>query len=66
MSQPIIMANSSRSSKAKVADELANKGYCGSKKIYYYGIKVHILGFKRSGTLPLPEYIGVTPASNHD
>jgi hypothetical protein len=65
-SMPIIMANGKRSSKAKVASEFANKGYCGSKDTYYYGVKVHILGFKRSGTLPLPEFIGLTPASNHD
>jgi len=65
-SMPIIMAQEKRSSKAKVAPNLANKGYCGSKGCYYYGVKIHILGFKRSGTLPLPEYIGLTPASNHD
>ena len=65
-SMPIIMANAKRSSKAKVAQEFANKGYCSSKGIYYYGVKVHILGFKQPGTLPLPEYIGLTPASNHD
>lgn len=65
-SMPIIMANSKRSSKAKVAPEIANKGYCGSKDIYYYGVKIQVLGFKRPGTLPLPELIGLTPASNHD
>jgi hypothetical protein len=65
-SMPIIMANAKRSSRAKVANEFANKGYCSSKGIYYYGVKLHILGFKRAGTLPLPEYIGLTPASNHD
>jgi len=63
---PIIMASSKRSSKAKVALEFANKGYCGSKAFYYHGVKVHILGLKRTGTLPLPQYIGLTPASNHD
>ena len=65
-SLPIIMANAKRSSKAKVANEFANKGYCSSKGIYYYGVKVHILGLKRTNTLPLPDYIGVTPASDHD
>jgi hypothetical protein len=39
---------------------------CGSKNCYYYGVKVHILGLRRLGTLPLPQYIGLTPASNHD
>jgi len=65
-SMPIIMAKEKRSSKAKVATELANKGYCGSKGFYYYGVKIHFLGFSCPGTLPLPDYIGVTPASDHD
>ena len=65
-SLPIIMANAKRSTKAKVANEFANKGYCSSKGIYYYGVKVHVLAFKRTNTLPLPDYIGVTPASDHD
>jgi DNA-binding response OmpR family regulator len=65
-SMPIILANAKRSSKAKVANQLANKGYCASKGIYYYGVKIHILGLKREGTLPLPEYIGLTSASDHD
>jgi Transposase DDE domain len=65
-SVPIIMANAKRSSHAKVANEFANKGYCASKGIWYYGVKVHISGIGRRRTLPLPEYIGVTPASDHD
>jgi len=65
-SMPIILAKEKRSSLAKVAPEIANKGYCASKGYYYYGVKIHVLGFKRSGTLPLPEYIGLTSASNHD
>lgn len=65
-SLPIIMANAKRSSRAKVASEFANKGYCASKDIWYYGVKIHILGIKRHKTLPLPEYIGITPASDHD
>ena len=65
-SMPIILANAKRSSNAKVANELANKGYCSSKGIYYYGVKIHILGLKREATLPLPEYIGLTSASDHD
>ncbi|NJL60185.1 MAG: IS982 family transposase [Desulfobacteraceae bacterium] len=63
---PIIIANEKRSSGAKVAEGFANKGYCASKNIWYYGVKVHISGIGRHKTLPLPEYIGVTPASDHD
>lgn len=65
-SMPIILANAKRSSRAKVANQFANKGYCASKGIYYYGVKIHILGLKREKILPLPVYIGLTPASDHD
>ena len=65
-SMPISLAKAKRSASAKVAPELANKGYCASKGLYYYGVKVHLLGLRRPGTLPVPEYMGVTPASDHD
>lgn len=65
-SMPIIMANEKRSKRAKVAPRLANKGYCASKQMYFYGVKLHVLGVRRAGTMPLPEYIGVTPGSEHD
>ncbi len=66
-SMPVIMANAKRSSRAKVAaEEIARKGYCSSKGIWYYGVKLHVLGIKRKGTMPLPEYIGVTGADAHD
>lgn len=63
---PVIMANAKRSSRAKVANEFANKGYCASKNLWYYGIKVHIMGIRRTRTLPLADFIGVTPAGDHD
>lgn len=65
-SLPIHLAHAKRSSGACVASEIANKGYCASKDEYYYGVKVHILGLRRPGTLPLPDYIGLTAASDHD
>ena len=65
-SMPVIIANAKRSSSAKVANNFANKGYCSSKDIWYYGVKLHILGIKRDKMLPLPEFIGLTPASDHD
>jgi len=48
-SMPIILAKGKRSAKAKVANQGANKGYCASKDIYYYGGKLHILDLKREG-----------------
>jgi hypothetical protein len=45
---------------------LANSGYCSTKKLYYHGVKIHAIGDYRPGTLPLPRYIGVTPAGMND
>lgn len=63
---PLVMAQGKRSSKARVAKEFANKGYCASKCFWYYGVKIHVLGLKREKRLPIPEFIGLTPASEHD
>ena len=63
-SLPIVLAKNSRSSKANVARELADKGYYSSKKMCYYGVKLHVIGTVRTGTLPL--VVGLTQASCHD
>lgn len=47
-SMPIVMAHEKRSSRAKVAPELANKGYCASKKMYFYGVKIAPVGLSSS------------------
>ena len=65
-SMPIIMASWKRSGAAKVALHFANKGYCSSKEIYYHGVKLHVFGIKREGALPVPEFAGLSPASQHD
>jgi len=63
---PIALAQQGHRFKARVANELADAGYCSTKKLYYYGIRVHVVGRRQAGTLPSPEYIGVTGASHHD
>jgi len=65
-SMPIIVANSKRSGSAKAASELCNKGYCDSKKMYYYGVKLHALGQSKYQTLPIPKVMYLTPASVND
>lgn len=63
---PVIMANAERSSRAEVADGFADKGYCSSEGLRYYGAEVHISGIRRSEALPVADFIGITPASDHD
>ena len=59
-SMPIITCSGKR--KGKVALELTDKGYNSTKGFYYYGLKLHALGFRRIGKLPHPEEILFTPA----
>ena len=61
---PIITCSHKR--KAKVALEIADKGYCSTKALHYFGVKLHLVAKRRKNMLPLPEYIGITPASTHD
>lgn len=63
-SLPIILCSSKR--KAKVAQQLSDKGYCATKKMHYYGVKLHTVASAVEGSLPLPEFVALTPASTHD
>jgi len=65
-SMPIILAKGNRSFSAKVAPNMCDKGYCSTKKLYYYGVKLHVLGYSRFSQLPIPNYVGTSPASKHD
>ena len=65
-SMPIIVANSKRSGTAQSANELCDKGYCASKSMYYYGVKLHILGQKQYKTLPKTMMVDVSSASQSD
>jgi hypothetical protein len=65
-SVPIIVTGKSRSSSAKVAGQLCNKGYCSSKQMYYYGLKLHVTGIVRPFELPMPEASWITGAGEND
>jgi IS5 family transposase len=65
-SAPVVVAKGSRSSRAKTAGKLCDKGYCASKKMWYYGVKIHILAEEREHTLPIPRRFLITKASEHD
>lgn len=61
---PIITCSGKR--KGKVANEIADKGYCSTKSLFYYGLKLHALAFFTPKKLPFPEKIVITPASEND
>jgi hypothetical protein len=51
---------------AKVARDCTDKGFCATKNMYYYGLKLHLLAFRRKGTLPFPNKIHFSRASESD
>lgn len=65
-SLPVMLAVRGRSYRAKVGLEYADQGYCATKKIYYHGVKLHLLGERQAGTLPRPQELALTEASRHD
>jgi hypothetical protein len=65
-SMPIVLASQARSGRAKTAKGLAKKGYCSSKKMYYYGVKLHLVVAGKNQAPYSPTLIVVTPANKHD
>lgn len=63
-SLPVITCSHKRA--GKVAPELTDKGYCATKRMHFYGVKVHAVAQKRNALLPIPCLMDITPASVHD
>jgi len=63
-SMPIITCSGKR--KGKVAPELTDKGFCSTKSLYFYGLRLHSLGFRRLKQMPFPEQMLVSQASEND
>jgi hypothetical protein len=64
---PIILAHRGRRFKACVAQEIATRnGYCATKKLHYYGVRLHALGQYKTGSLPLPIGLRLTDAGTAD
>lgn len=64
-SMPIITCRG-KNREGKVAKEITSKGYCSTKNMYYYGMKLHMVGLKRENKLPFPEIITLTDAAEND
>lgn len=63
---PVMLAKHGHACTARVAREIANKGYCAAKKTHFHGVRLHTIAQRRSRQLPLPERIWVRAASVHD
>ncbi|MDR2764388.1 MAG: transposase [Tannerella sp.] len=63
-SMPVITCSGKR--RPKVAGEMVTKGYCSTRDMYYYGLKLHAAGYRRRGHLPFPARLILTEASVND
>jgi hypothetical protein len=63
-SMPIITCSGKRS--GKVAPEFTDKGFCSTKSMYFYGLRLHALGFWRRNRMPFPEQLLISKASEND
>ena len=63
-SYPIILCSGKR--QGKVATELSDKSFCATKNLFYYGLKMHMVARKVEKTIPLMDFVSITPASEND
>lgn len=63
-SMPIVTCSGKR--QAKVANEITDKSFCSTKNLWYFGLKLHAMNRYNPGTLPFPESIVISKASEND
>jgi hypothetical protein len=65
-SLPIMLAQHGHSYRARVGREVADIGFCATKKMRFHGVRLHCLAQRRTGRLPLPAQVWLCAASHHD
>jgi hypothetical protein len=65
-SMPVVLAQGVRADKARVASEVADMGYCASKRTYFYGVKLHALSLHAPHALPTLERLWISAGSESD
>jgi len=62
----IVLAKNNHAYTAKVATEIASKSYNATKKMYYHGVKAHVVARKNRNALPDIELLIVDAAGRQD
>jgi hypothetical protein len=65
-SVPVMLARGGHAYTARVARDVANRGYCASKKLYFHGVRLHTIAQRRYGRMPLPAQVWLREGSCHD
>jgi hypothetical protein len=65
-SLPIMVTTGFRAHKCNTAKDISSIGYCSSKNLFYYGLKLHLTALFQIKKLASPNSIKVTRAETHD
>jgi uncharacterized protein (DUF2344 family) len=65
-SLPIIITKGFRAHKCNTAKDISSVGYCSSKNIFYFGLKLHLTALFKNKKLASPIAMKVTRAGTHD
>lgn len=65
-SLPIMLSKGNGCESAKIAREIADKGFCSTKNVWYHGLKLHLLAFVIPHKMPQTTSIVLSPASEND
>jgi hypothetical protein len=61
---PIMLCSGKRN--GKIATQIADKTFCATKSVWYYGVKMHTVAKRVTKKLPLIDFISITKASEND
>lgn len=65
-SMPVMLAVGTRAGSARVAPEIAKTGFCATKQTNFHGVRLHLIGNRQSGNLPLPAKVWLKEGNVHD
>src|SRR5215213_6505211 len=65
-SMPVMLAVGTRAGSARVALEMAKTGFCATKQIHFHGVRLHLIGNRQAGALPLPAKVWLKEGNVHD
>lgn len=60
------MAKGFRDHKCNTAKEISSVGFCSSKNLFYFGLKLHLTALFKNNQLASPLSMKITRAATHD
>lgn len=65
-SMPVILAQGSKSKRARVARQIASTGFCATKQMHFHGVRLHLIANRQPARLPRPTHLWLERANTHD